>query len=34
MDTIEVISEHQLRTLLDVNDGDVVELQVVLRNPL
>jgi len=34
MDTIEVISEHQLRALLDVNDGDVVELQVILRNPL
>lgn len=33
MDTIEVISEHQLRSLLDVNDGDVVELQVILRSP-
>jgi riboflavin kinase len=34
MDTVEVISEHQLRTLLDIKDGDVVELQVVLRSPL
>jgi riboflavin kinase len=34
MDTIEVISEHQLRSLLDVNDGDVVELQVILRTPM
>lgn len=34
MDTIEIISEHQLRKLLDIHDGDVVELQVILSNPL
>lgn len=34
MDTIEIISEHQLRSLLDVRDGDDVELQVILRNPV
>jgi riboflavin kinase len=34
MDTVEVISEHQLRTLLDIKDGDVVELHVVLRSPI
>ncbi len=34
MDTVEIISEHQLRKLLDIRDGDVVELQVILSNPL
>jgi len=34
MDTIEIISEHQLRSLLDIDDGDVVELQVILRVPM
>ena len=33
MDTIEVISEHELRKLLDIHDGDQVELQVILSNP-
>ena len=33
-DTLEIISEHELRKLLDLKDGDVVELQVVLQeNP-
>jgi riboflavin kinase len=34
MDTIEIISEHQLRKLLDIRDGDVVELQVILATPM
>jgi riboflavin kinase len=34
MDTVEIISEHQLRSLLDVRDGDDVELHVILRNPV
>lgn len=34
MDTIEIISEHQLRSLLDIQDGDMIELQIILRNPL
>jgi riboflavin kinase len=34
MDTIEIISEHQLRSLLDIKDGDMVEIQVVLRIPM
>ena len=34
MDTVEIISEHQLRSILDVRDGDDVELQVILRNPV
>lgn len=31
-DTIEIISEHELRNLLALKDGDVVELQVVLHD--
>ncbi len=32
-DTIEVISEHHLRKLLDLRDGDQVELHVILTAP-